>query len=280
MVKLARYVLKGRPSFGLVTPRGIIDLGRRAGLEYSSLGAFLASGAAHRAQEAGAPVDVGLEEVQFLPPVGEESAIFCVGLNYADHARETGRKLPNHPSTFIKLPRTLLGHQQPLRRPKVSHLFDWEAELAIVIGRHARHVRAADALAYVAGYTCVNDGTIRDWQLERDVTQGKNFLASGACGPWLVTRDEIADPTSLTVMSRLNGVEMQRASISQLIFSVPHLVAYYSTLTELRPGDLISTGTPGGVGHRREPKIYMQPGDVIEVEITGIGVLRNRVEDE
>ncbi len=284
-MKLARYILEKRSSFGLIAEDGIIDLGSRAGLQYSSLAAFLASGAAdsaavHQVHEAGAPIDASLEDVEFLAPVGEESAVFCVGLNYADHARETGRTLPKYPATFLKLPRSLRGHQQPLQRPKVSHLFDWEAELGIVIGRHARHVRAGDALAYVAGYTCLNDGTIRDWQHERDVTQGKNFLASGACGPWLVTRDEIPDPTTLTVMSRLNGAEMQRASVSQLIFSVPQLVEYYSTLTELRPGDVISTGTPGGVGHRRQPKIYMRPGDVIEVEIPGIGVLRNGVDDE
>jgi 2-keto-4-pentenoate hydratase/2-oxohepta-3-ene-1,7-dioic acid hydratase in catechol pathway len=141
-------------------------------------------------------------------------------------------------------------------------------------------VPEADALSCVAGYTCLNDGSIRDWQLDRDVIQGKNFLASGACGPWMVTADEIPDPGKLVVASRLNGQEMQRSSTEHLLFSVPTLISYYSTLTELRPGDIISTGTPPGVGHRRNPPVFMRSGDVIEVEIGGLGILRNAIVDE
>jgi 2-keto-4-pentenoate hydratase/2-oxohepta-3-ene-1,7-dioic acid hydratase in catechol pathway len=280
-LRLASYMLGGKPSYGVVMDAGIADVGSEYRGRFATLRELLAwrsgmellSDRDHKA-------DLALEEVRFLPVIPDSGAIFCVGLNYADHARETGRPLPTYPSTFLKLNRSLVGHCEALTRPCVSDSFDWEAELGVVIGRPARHVEESDALSFVAGYTCLNDGSIRNWQHSRDVTQGKNFLGSGACGPWLVTRDEIPDPGSLTVASRLNGVEMQRATTDNLIFSVPRLVSYYSTLTELRPGDIISTGTPGGVGHRREPKIYMRPGDVIEVEISRIGLLRNPVVDE
>lgn len=280
-MRLASYVLNRVPSYGVVRAAGVVDLGREFGHRYATLSEFLASGIALSALEGWQRTPAAaLAEVRFLPVIPDSAAIFCVGLNYADHARESGRALPAHPSTFLKLNRTFVGHEQPLTRPQVSEQFDWEAELGVVIGRRARHVAECDALSYVAGYTCVNDGTIRDWQHQRDVTQGKNFMGSGACGPWLVTRDEIPDPGELVVMSRLNGTVMQHANTSNLFFSVPKLVSYYSTLTELRPGDLISTGTPAGVGHRRDPKVYLRPGDVIEVEISGIGVLRNTVADE
>ena len=280
-MKLASYVFDGKPSYGVVLDAGIADAGAEYRRRFATLKELIASrSGVDSLTERDHKADIALEEVQFLPVIPDSGAIFCVGLNYADHARETGRLLPTHPSTFLKLNRSLVGHREALTRPQASGCFDWEAELGVVIGRAARHVEESDALSFVAGYTCLNDGSIRDWQHSRDVTQGKNFLGTGACGPWLTTRDEIPDPGSLTVTSRLNGVEMQRATTDNLVFSVRKLVSYYSTLTELRPGDIISTGTPGGVGHRREPKIYMRPGDVIEVEISRIGVLRNPVVDE
>jgi len=280
-LRLASYVFDGEPSYGVVVDAGIVDIGSRQYRRFATLKELIASRSGlDSLSELDHKADLAPEDVRFLPVVPDSGAIFCVGLNYADHARETGRPLPMHPSTFLKLNRSLVGHGESLTRPRASECFDWEAELGVVIGRTARHVAESDALSFVAGYTCLNDGSIRDWQHSRDVTQGKNFLASGACGPWLVTRDEIPNPGALTVTSRLNGVEMQRATTDNLVFSVPRLVSYYSSLTELRPGDIISTGTPGGVGHRREPKIYMRPGDMIEVEISRIGVLRNPVVDE
>ncbi|HKU17191.1 MAG TPA: fumarylacetoacetate hydrolase family protein [Steroidobacteraceae bacterium] len=287
-MQLASYLVRGRASYGVVHGATVLDVGGSAGSP-ATLREFIASEGyrellAVRSWSALAEgmhaQTLELAQVQLLPPIPDAGAIICVGLNYAEHVAETGRKRPQHPSTFFKLNRSLVGHDQALRRPAVSSRFDWEAELGVVIGRYARHVDAASALSHVAGYTCVNDGTIRDWQHERDVTQGKNFLASGSCGPWLVTADEIADPQDLTLLSRLNGVVMQRASTRDMIFSVAHLVAYYSTLTALHPGDVISTGTPSGVGHRRTPPLYMRAGDVIEVEIGGIGILRNTVADE
>lgn len=280
-MKLLSYTLAGRPAFGAMTAAGIRDLSARYAGRCATLRDLLALGRPLPSVEEIERLPlVADSDVHYLPVMPEGGAIFCVGLNYAAHARESGRALPKHPSTFLKLGRSLVGHDTPLRRPKVSAMLDWEAELAVVIGRRARHVDEAHALACVAGYTCLNDVTVRDWQHERDVTQGKNFLASGACGPWMVTADEIADPATLTVMSRVNGVPMQRASTSDLIFSVPRLVAYFSILTELRPGDMISTGTPAGVGHRREPPVFLRPGDVVEVEVSGVGILRNTVVDE
>lgn len=279
-MRLASYNYDGGQGYGIVGNSGIFDLAKEHGARYPTLRTFLAAGAYRELPQPIRQPDFHLEEVRFLPVIPDAGAIFCVGINYADHARETGRKLPDHPSTFLKLPRSLVGHGESLIRPRVSSRLDWEAELAVVIGRHARHVPESDALSYVAGYTVLNDGSIRDWQLERDVTQGKNFFSSGACGPWMVTADDVPDPSRLVVTSRLNGVEMQRSDTSNLVFDVPKLVSYYSTLTRLEPGDIISTGTPGGVGHRRNPPIFMQPGDVIEVEVSGIGVLRNTIVDE
>lgn len=286
-MRLASYSLRGRASYGIVDSALVLDVGGTPG-NPATLREFIASDG-YRELLAAPSWDalahgtrartVELAQVQLQPVIPDAGAIICVGLNYAEHVTETGRKRPQYPSTFLKLTRSLVGHGEALRRPGVSAKFDWEAELGVVIGRHARHVDQATALSYVAGYTCVNDGTIRDWQHERDVTQGKNFHASGACGPWLVTADEIGDPQNLLLVSRLNGNVMQRASTRDMIFPVAQLVAYYSTLTLLCPGDVISTGTPAGVGHRREPPLFMKAGDVIEVEISGIGVLRNTVAD-
>jgi 2-keto-4-pentenoate hydratase/2-oxohepta-3-ene-1,7-dioic acid hydratase in catechol pathway len=280
-VKFASYLKDGKPSYGMVLDEGIADIGMARQERYPTLKDLIGTGdTLSFLFGQNARPNLAFEQVQFLPVIPNSDAIFCVGLNYADHARETGRPLPEYPSTFLKLNRSLVGHREQLLRPKVSVAFDWEAELAVVIGRAARHVKEADALSYVAGYTCLNDATLRDWQHTQGVTLGKNFFRSGACGPWLVTPDEIPDPAALTVRSRLNGVEMQRASTSNLVFSVPHLISHYSSLTELFPGDIISTGTPGGVGHRRKPPLYMSSGDVIEVEISGIGTLRNFIIDE
>jgi 2-keto-4-pentenoate hydratase/2-oxohepta-3-ene-1,7-dioic acid hydratase in catechol pathway len=280
-MKLASYLWNGEPSYGIVGTAGVADLGGTYRHRFPTLKHLLAAQPDWSLiRDQAESSQVPLAKVRFQPVIPNSDAIFCVGLNYADHARETDRPLPKQPSTFLKLNRSLVGHESQLKRPKLSEMFDWEAELAIVIGRRGRHIRPEDALGHVAGYTCFNDGSIRDWQLERDLTQGKNFLSSGACGPWMVTTDELPRPDDLTVMSRLNGSLMQNAHTGNLIFPVPQLVAYLSSLTELRPGDMIATGTPGGVGHRRNPKIFMRAGDVIEVEITGIGVLRNTVGDE
>jgi 2-keto-4-pentenoate hydratase/2-oxohepta-3-ene-1,7-dioic acid hydratase in catechol pathway len=218
--------------------------------------------------------------VTFLPLTAEPVNIFCVGVNYMDHRAETGRTKDQFPSAFAKFQESVVGHNEPLVRPRGQVSMDFEVEYAVVIGRSVRNVSAEEALDYVAGYTILNDGTIREYQYERSVFQGKNFWRTGACGPCMLTRDAAPDWADTFVETRLNGDVMQRSCVDQLIMDVPFLVSYFSRQTLLKPGDIIATGTPAGVGHRREPPIYLKPGDVLEMEITGIGVLRNTVIDE
>ena len=217
--------------------------------------------------------------MRFLPVIPNPEKILCAGINYRSHAAETGRELPKQPSMFIRLANTLTGHDGELIRPSVSQHFDFEGELALVIGRAGRHIPVERALEHVAGYTCFVDGSVRDYQ-KFSVTSGKNFPGTGPLGPWIVTTDEIADPTRLTLTTRLNGKEVQKSGTDLLIYSVPQIIAFCSDFTPLVPGDVIATGTPEGVGHRRTPPLWMKPGDVLEVEISGIGTLRSRVVDE
>src|SRR5207302_9208048 len=203
--------------------------------------------------------------------------IVCIGLHYRAHAAEAGLKVPEHPSLFLRLANTLVPHGGEMIRPKASADMDYEGELAVVIGRGGRHIAAADALAHVAGYSCFNDGSLRDFQFKHSVAVGKNFIATGGFGPWLVTGDEIPDPAALTLTTRLNGVEVQRGTTADMIFDVPTIIAYVSGFTRLEPGDVISTGTPPGVGLARKPPLWLKPGDVVEVEISKIGVLRNAI---
>jgi len=215
-----------------------------------------------------------------LPPVLNPEKIVCVGLNYADHARESGAQLPPVPVIFNKFPSALIGPNQPIRVPPVSSEVDYEAELVLVIGREGRNITQDDALGYVAGYTCGNDVSARDWQLRKPGGQwllGKTFDTFAPTGPEFVTADELPDPNRLRICSRLNGQVMQDSSTAQFIFSVQYLVSYISQVCTLRPGDLIFTGTPPGVGFSRQPPVFLKPGDVIEVEIEGIGILRNPV---
>jgi 2-keto-4-pentenoate hydratase/2-oxohepta-3-ene-1,7-dioic acid hydratase in catechol pathway len=199
------------------------------------------------------------------------------GINYVAHREETGRSETEFPALFTRFANTQVGHEQPLVRPRVSTELDYEAELAVVIGKPAHHVRREDALSFVAGYSCYQDATLRDWQRHTSqFTPGKNFIGTGGFGPWMVTADEISDPSRLTLVGRLNKTEMQRTSTDLLIFDIPALIAYITTFTELVPGDVISTGTPGGVGSKRQPPVWLKPGDVFEVEISGIGVPEHR----
>ena len=223
--------------------------------------------------------DRRLADIKLLPVIPDPELIACAGVNYRSHATETGRDIPKQPSMFIRRPNTLVGHEGEMIRPTVSTNFDFEGELAIVIGRGGRHIPAERALEHVAGYTCFVDGSVRDYQ-KFSVTAGKNFPGTGPLGPWLVTTDEIPDPSKLTLMTRLNGQEVQRSATDLLIYSIPQIIAFCSDFTPLSPGDVIATGTPEGVGHRRNPPVWMKPGDVLEVEITKIGTLRSRIVDE
>jgi 2-keto-4-pentenoate hydratase/2-oxohepta-3-ene-1,7-dioic acid hydratase in catechol pathway len=223
-----------------------------------------------------------LEQLQLLPPVPDARRIFCVGLNYADHQAETGRKPTEHPVIFMRYAQSVLGHGAALLAPPESETYDFEGELAVIIGRSGRRIAEAAALSHVAGYSCFMDGTIRAFQLHtHQYTPGKNFDGSGAFGPWLVTPDETGDPRSgLTLETRLNGTIVQQTNTDVMLFPVPVVIAYLSTFTALEPGDVIATGTPAGVGFKRAPPLYMRAGDLIEVEIERVGLLANRVQAE
>ena len=223
--------------------------------------------------------DHKLDDIKFLPLIPRPNKILCAGVNYRAHAAEVGRELPKQPSMFIRFADTLVGHGGEMIRPTVSDNFDFEGELALVIGKGGRHIKPEQALDHVAGYTCFVDGSVRDYQ-KFSVTSGKNFPGTGPLGPWLVTTDEIPDPSRLTLTTRLNGKEVQHATTDQLIYSIPQIIAFCSDFTALSPGDVIATGTPEGVGHGRKPPLWMKRGDVLEVEISGIGILRTQIVDE
>jgi 2-keto-4-pentenoate hydratase/2-oxohepta-3-ene-1,7-dioic acid hydratase in catechol pathway len=278
-MKLASYVADGKRCFGVVAGDGVITLNERLG--YASLRDALAASALADIRKAadGAKADHKLADVKWLPAIPNPEKILCAGINYRSHAAETGRELPKQPSMFIRFVDTLIGHEGELIRPSVSQHFDFEGELALIIGRGGRHIPVERALEHVAGYTCFVDGSVRDYQ-KISVTSGKNFPGTGPLGPWIVTTDEIPDPGRLTLTTRLNGEVVQKSGTDLLIYSVPHVIAFCSDFTALSPGDVIATGTPEGVGHRRNPPLWMKPGDVLEVEISGIGTLRNRVVDE
>jgi 2-keto-4-pentenoate hydratase/2-oxohepta-3-ene-1,7-dioic acid hydratase in catechol pathway len=280
-MKLASYLADGAEAFGVVRDDGVITLNNLFGARAASLRDALAADMLPQIREAArnAKPDRKLSEITFLPVIPNPDKIACAGINYRSHASETGREIPKQPSMFLRLVNTLVGHEGEMIRPTVSQNFDFEGELAVVIGRGGRHIPMERALEHVAGYTCFVDGSVRDYQ-KFSVTSGKNFPGSGPLGPWMVTTDEIPDPTKLTLMTRLNGQEMQRSGTDLLIYSIPHIIAFCSDFTTLTPGDVIATGTPEGVGHRRNPQVWMKPGDVLEVEITGIGTLRNRIVDE
>lgn len=236
--------------------------------------------AARRATEGREP-KWSTADVTVDPVIREPRAIWCLARNYKEHADEIGVDLPTRPMCFLRLPGSQTGHLQPLIRPKVSEQFDYEGELAVVIGKHGRHIPVAEATDYVAGYSCYNDGSVRDWQRHSSqITAGKNFHCSGSFGPWLVTPDEFGNASPHYLRTRLNGQVVQETSLSLMIFGVEELIAYFSTIQPLSPGDVIVTGTPGGVGLFRNPPLFMKSGDTVEVEITGVGTLINRIVDE
>ncbi|WP_419900324.1 fumarylacetoacetate hydrolase family protein [Roseomonas sp. USHLN139] len=233
------------------------------------------------AKLAGAP-SRPLAGITRLPAVPRPGKIICIGLNYVEHAKEGNNPIPDYPAVFLRGPSSLAAHGSALLRPKASQKFDYEAELAIVIGRRARHLTEADALDCVAGYTCMNEGSLRDFQ--RKSTQwsmGKNFDRTGGLGPEIVTPDELPQgPNALRISSRINGRTLQDSNTADMIFSVPRILAILTEVMTLEPGDVIATGTPSGVGYPRQPPVFMQPGDTVEIEIEGIGILSNSVEDE
>ena len=287
-MKIARFKIDGRQSYGVVVgppdALGIIDVGAKLGGTYPDVVDVLREGALNRVAEfAGGRIpDHAIDAVEFLAPVRGRNAVLAVGRNYGSAYEDMGTKFPGHPSIFMRRDEAQAANRQPLVRPKVSHLFDGEVELALVIGKGGRHIPEDKAFEHIVGYSIFNDGTVVDWgdHTARNVTPGKNFFASGAFGPWLVTADEIGDPTQLTITHRINGEEVQRGSTGEMIFTIPAILAYLSAFLVLEPGDVITTGSPGGIRPRRDKGLYYVPGDKIEMEISGIGVLENTVVDE
>ena len=281
-MKITTYSVNGTESFGVVTDDGIIDAKPLAGGP-QTLREAIAAGALEKiaAAAAGKSPDRSLADIEFLPVIPDPDKIIAIGLNYRSHVLEGGRDLPEYPMIFTRFANSQVGHGQAMVKPKVSDIFDFEGEMAVIIGKTCRHVSEADALSVVAGYSCYNDGSIRDYQ--RHTSQfgpGKNFYKSGAFGPWMVTADEIPDPASLTLITRLNGEEMQRATTDDLLFNIPQLIHYLTTVTELVPGDVIVSGTTGGVGFYRDPQVFMKEGDTIEIDLDKIGVLSNPIVNE
>jgi len=280
-MRVVSFERKGRLGFGVVVGEGVVDASARLDGKPAGLRQALAQGAlpAELTRFGNAAADFGLDEIAFAPVIPDAGAkVLCVGINYMPHIKEMGRERPERPVLFVRFGDSIVGHGQPLKKPRESEQLDYEGELAVVIGKRARRVSRERALDYVAGYSCFNDGSVRDYQRHSpQFTPGKNFHASGAFGPWLVTADEIPDPRSLTLTTRLNGTVMQHESVGELCFDVPQLIEYCSTFAQLEPGDVIVTGTPGGVGAGRKPPVWMKPGDTVEVEISGIGTLRNPV---
>ncbi len=282
-MRLVTYQSPTGPRLAAARERGYVDLNQADSSLPISMVDLLAAGAdAHRRAAAAAMSGKLLPaaEMRLLAPIPNPEKILCVGLNYADHARETGQEQPAEPIIFCKLATTVRAHGEPIVLPKLSTKVDYEAELVAVIGRGGRHIPRERALEHVAGYCCGNDVSARDWQIGKPGGQwllGKSFDSFAPFGPEMVTADEIPDPGNLKIQLRLNGKTMQDSSTRQLIFSVAQLVAYLSGVCTLHPGDVIFTGTPPGVGLARKPPVFLQAGDVAEVEIERIGSLRNPV---
>jgi 2-keto-4-pentenoate hydratase/2-oxohepta-3-ene-1,7-dioic acid hydratase in catechol pathway len=282
-MKLLSFEHAGQARFGLVQGDDVIDLVKALGGRYPTLRALLAAQALGEIAPAiaGRAPDLKLSEVHFAPVIPDPGKIWCCGLNYAEHVRETQREVTEQPTFFMRVADSQVGHGQAMLRPRESTQFDFEAEIAVIIGKPGRRIREQDAGDHVAGYACYNDGSIRDWQ--RHTTQwipGKNFWRTGGFGPWMVTADEIPFGTEMTLTAHLNGQEMQRATTAMLIHSIARQIAYVSTVAPLQAGDVIVTGTPGGVGARRNPPVWMKAGDVIEIGIDRVGVLRNTIADD
>jgi 2-keto-4-pentenoate hydratase/2-oxohepta-3-ene-1,7-dioic acid hydratase in catechol pathway len=281
-MRLLTFDTSAGPRVGLANDAGIVDLTARMGV--GSLRQMIADGQVNAAANySGEAPDHGLDDIRYLPVIPDPVHIFCAGVNYADHLQEAidagvPRSKTEHPALFLRFADCQVGHREPLlRSPKVTQL-DYEGELAVIIGKPGRYIANEDALNHVAGYSCYNDASARDWQFHTSqVTPGKNFFGTGGFGPWMVTADEIENPHNLNISTRLNGETLQDANTRDLIFNINALIAYVSNIVELQPGDVIASGTPAGVGFARDPQIFMKPGDVCEIEVERVGILVNEI---
>lgn len=286
-MKLLTYEFGGAPSFGVVDDAGtgVIDMRPRLP-EFGGWRRVLEAGALDRARDAaaGASADIAMDSITFLKPIPFPEKTLCIGVNYVNRNAEyqDDSDLPKYPSIFMRTPDSFVAHGAPLIRPPESEQLDYEGEIAIVIGQGGRRIPRQQARVHIAGLTCLNEGTIRDWLRHGkfNVTQGKNFDRTGSVGPWIVTADEFDAFDTLRVTTRVNGDMRQDDTTASLLFDFGYLIEYVSTFTTLKPGDIISTGTPTGAGARFDPPIWLKPGDTVEVEASGIGVLSNPVADE
>lgn len=284
-MKLLSYRYGDADSFGAVADAAVVDLAEVSG--HATLAEFVGSPEfedRERLVEKGVSIPIG--DVTLLPVIPEPEKIICSVRNYLDHHQEAlasglQRELSEFPPIFLRVWRSQVAHEAPIIRPRASDSLDWEGELAVVIGRGGRDIPVESAWEHVAGYSCYNDASVRDFQFHaKQIAAGKNFEGTGGFGPWLVTADEITPGRSLKLETRVNGEVVQSGETRQMIFSIPQLINYASTIFTLSPGDVIATGTPAGVGFSRKPPRYMQPGDVVEVEIEAIGVLRNPIQEQ
>ncbi|CCE96925.1 putative fumarylacetoacetate (FAA) hydrolase [Sinorhizobium fredii HH103] len=272
------FLHNGHASYGCILDGGVADLARRSG--HVDLASYIAANFDRLGSEEALRPDFALDAIRYLPVIPNPSKVLCVATNYYE-PQEVIAGRPEYPLLFSRFAASQTGHDEPLAKPDVSEKFDYEGELAVIIGRTGRHIAEADALTHVAGYTCFNDGSVRDWKKHStQFTAGKNFARTAGFGPWMVSADELTDPTGLALTTRVNGEVRQSNNTSRLIFSIPWLISYVSQFTLLEPGDVIVTGTPSGFGSSRNPPVFLNAGDVVEVEIDRIGTLRNTVASE
>ncbi len=281
-MKFLSFLSNGEAKFGVCNDKNITDLtGKIEGATtlkelISNKGIFEAKKFASKN-----PGNISLDEIEYLPVIPNPGKIICVGLNYSEHVRETGRTVEQNPVIFFRVPESQTAHKQPIQRPKVSTHLDYECEMAVIMNSSSKHIKPENALKYIIGYSCYNESTIRDWQQHTEqFGMGKNFEKTGSFGPHMVLAENIPDYKKLSIQTRLNGKVMQQAKLSQLIFDIPKLISYVSKAISWQAGDVLVTGTPGGVGFKRKPPIFMKDGDKVEVEISEIGILSNIIKDE
>lgn len=281
-MKLATFHRDGTDTWGLIEGHEALDVGALLRSDFPDLKSALKADALSLVKESAAKAQrVACRDIVWLPVIPNPDKILCIGVNYEMHRQETGRPEVKHPTVFTRFANSQTGHQTDIIRPKASMELDYEGELAIIIGKGGRRIARGEAWNYVAGYACYNEASVRDFQRHtHQFTPGKNFPRTGAFGPWMSTPDEVGDITLQRLRTRLNGEVVQDASIGQMIFDIPSQIEYCSTFTQLEPGDVIVTGTPGGVGSRRTPPLWLKPGDIVEVDIESLAILRNGVAQE
>ena len=281
-MKFLSFLLKGQAKFGISDGKNLTDLTGKI-KDANTLKELISNKGIQEAKEYAKknPGDISLDQIEYLPVIPNPGKIICVGLNYSEHVKETGRTVEQNPVIFLRVPESQTAHNQPIQRPKVSTHLDYECEMAVIMGEAGKHIKPENALKHIVGYSCYNESTVRDWQQHtRQFGLGKNFEKTGSFGPHMVLAESISDYTKLSIETRLNGKVMQQAKLSQLIFDIPTLISYISKAIPWRAGDVLVTGTPGGVGFKRKPPVFMKEGDKVEVEISEIGVLSNIIKDE